>query len=89
MIFARQCVAVTLSNVCDTVALMALRADELFHVCARLVLGSARGAGFGDRLRFHSGVTENIHRRFEFIAYLCYVIIREPRRDTTCYFELT
>ena len=49
---------------------------------ARLVLRSARCVGFDDRLRFHSGVTENIFRLFEFSARSFHVIVREPRRHT-------
>ena len=34
-------------KVCDRVALLAVSADEMLHISARRVLGSARGAGFG------------------------------------------
>ena len=54
----------------------------MLHISARLVLGSARGAGFGDRLLFHSGVTENILRHFELIANSFHVVIPERRRHT-------
>ena len=54
----------------------------MLHISARLVLPSARGAGFHDRLLFHGSVTENIHRRFEFISYSCHVKITERRRHT-------
>ena len=69
-------------KVCDRVALLAVSADEVLHISARLVLGSARGAGFDDRLLFHGGVTENILRHFELIAYWFHMVIPERRRHT-------
>ena len=68
---------------CERVALLAQRADETLHISARLVLQSARGAGFDYRLRLQSGVTENILRHFDLIAYSFHVVIHEPRRHTT------
>ena len=41
----------------------------MLHISLRLVLRSARGAGFDDRLLFYGGVTENILRHFQLIAY--------------------
>ena len=69
VILARQCVAGTLSDVCDRLSLLAVRADGMLHISLRLVLRSARGAGFDDRLLFHSGVTQIILRHFQLIAY--------------------
>ena len=45
-------------------SLLAVRADEMLHISLRLVLRSARGADFDDRLLFHSGVTDIILRHF-------------------------
>ena len=69
VIVARQCVAVTLGDVCDRLSLLAMKAEEMLHISMRLVLRSARGAGFDDRLLFHSGVTEIILRHFLLIAH--------------------
>ena len=63
---------------CERFALLALKADKMFRISARLVLQSARGAGFDYRLRLHSGVTENILRHFDLIAYSFHVVIHEP-----------
>ena len=41
----------------------------MLHITLRLVLRSARGADFDDRLLFHSGVTDIILRHFWLIAY--------------------
>ena len=41
----------------------------MLHISLRLVLRSARGADFDDRLLFPSGVTDIILRHFWLIAY--------------------
>ena len=69
-------------KLCDRVALLAVSADDMLHISARLVLPSARGAGFHGRLLFHGSVTENIHRQFEFISHSCHVKITERLRHT-------
>ena len=54
----------------------------MLHISLRLVLRSARGADFDDRLLFHSGVTDIILRHFCSLPTRFHLVLRDPRRDT-------